>query len=509
MSPLPHPVTFFAVSGGGGSSWAPNASSGLFDAADDYLEGSTTLLNFDPSDSWSVSLWLRTDTISQHCYLVAKIDPGGSNRGWGVGLYQNKPIMCMIQDLPSGWQFERGGNSPYISTGAWHHLCFVYTGSGSPAITDMRMYVDGVECPAYTNYATSLVGPTSSAGALTIGAEIIAKGSAFYGGQLDEVSVFSVALSGGDVATIFNLQSYVQGKADDITGMGGIESLWQMGDQPGDTFAAAGTIHDVMANNDLTCYNTVVGNKVADNASEFTDHTSVALDGIDDYAAAQNPLIVDHNVAFSVSAWFNTSAPSYACLISKQVNWGTYRGWNLFLHATGELRLEMTNTGANYLDVYTLGNQYADGNWHHVLCTVDGSGTAAGVAMYVDGSPVALTTLSDTLAGNTLLNAENLQLGARGSFLADMYFPGELDEVSVYSAALSSGDATAIYNAGTPLDVSTLAASWASIHSWWRMGDGASDTAATLGTISAGGTPSDNLECSNMADTAIVLDTPP
>lgn len=504
MSPLPHPVGFFAASAG--AAWV-NDYSGWFDSIDDMLRGSTTDLNFDSTDAWSVSLWARTDTVGQYAYFLSKMDTGGTNAGWGVGVYQNKPIMTFIHDLGAGWQLERGATSPYVSTGAWHH--FVYTYDGSEAIAGMKMYVDGTECPGYINFGTNIQSPSTSTGFLFVASEVMAKGSDFYSGYLDEVSVFNTELSAANVTTLFDRQNYVQGKAYDISAFAGVQSYWQMGDQAGDSFVNGGTIFDAVGSNNLRCINTVVGNKVSDNSSKFTNHTSAELDGVDDFIITVNPLIVDHNVAFSVSAWFKTLAGSYATIISKQINWATYRGWNLFLHSTGELRLEMTNTGANYLDVYTLGNRYADGDWHHVLCAVDGSGTAGGVTMYVDGASVALTTLSDTLAGNTLLNGENLQLGARGSFLADMYFPGNLDEMSIYSAELAAGDASRLYNAGTPVDVSSLAASWANIHTYWRLGDGASDTGATLGTMSAGGTVSDSLECVNMLDVAIVVDTPP
>ena len=490
------------------ATWA-NDYSGWFDAGDDYLEGSTTLLNFDSTDSWSVNLWCRTDTISQNAYLVSKIDAAGVNAGWGVGIYQDRPIMVFIHDLGAGWQVERGAapSTGYLSNDCWHMLTYTY--DGSEDVTGMKMYVDGVEVGSYTNYANNIQSPSTSTGALLVGSEVIAKGSSFYGGYLDEISVYNTELSAGNVTTLFNLQDYAQGKAYDISAFAGIQSYWQMGDHASDSFAAGGTIHDTAGSNNLTCRNTVVGNKNTSNSSEWSKLVSLELDGVDDYASAQAPMVIDHNTAFSISAWFKTGAPSYACILSKQVNWGTYRGWNLFLHSTGELRLEMTSSGANYLDVYTLGNQYNDSDWHHVLCTCDGTGTAAGITMYVDGASVALTTLSNNLSGNTLLNSENVQLGARGSFLADMYFPGNIDEVSVYSAALTAGDVTAIYNGGTPVDISTLASSWAHIHTWWRLGEGQNDTGRTPGKIAAGGTPANYLQCSNIANDQFVNDTPP
>lgn len=54
-----------------------------------------------------------------------------------------------------------------------------------------------------------------------------------------------------------------------------------------------------------------------------------------------------------------------------------------------------------------------DGAWRHVFFTYDGSGKASGVKIYVDGSPVATHTVSDTLGSATIRTQAPLQLGWR------------------------------------------------------------------------------------------------
>jgi len=49
-----------------------------------------------------------------------------------------------------------------------------------------------------------------------------------------------------------------------------------------------------------------------------------------------------------------------------------------------------------------------------------------------------------------------------------------LDEFSVFDSALSSSDITAIYNSGTPTDLTSL-----SPVGWWRMGDGTESASGT------------------------------
>jgi hypothetical protein len=52
-----------------------------------------------------------------------------------------------------------------------------------------------------------------------------------------------------------------------------------------------------------------------------------------------------------------------------------------------------------------------DGHWDHLFFTYDGSGKAAGVKIYVNGAPVAIKTVSDTLARNSIRTTAPLQLG--------------------------------------------------------------------------------------------------
>jgi hypothetical protein len=54
-----------------------------------------------------------------------------------------------------------------------------------------------------------------------------------------------------------------------------------------------------------------------------------------------------------------------------------------------------------------------DGQWKHIFFTYDGSGKAAGVKIYIDGSPVATTVGSDSLAGATIRTHAPMQLGWR------------------------------------------------------------------------------------------------
>ena len=54
-----------------------------------------------------------------------------------------------------------------------------------------------------------------------------------------------------------------------------------------------------------------------------------------------------------------------------------------------------------------------DGEWKHIFFTYDGSGRAAGIKIYVNGSPIATRVVSDNLGGNTIKTQAPMQLGWR------------------------------------------------------------------------------------------------
>ena len=108
--------------------------------------------------------------------------------------------------------------------------------------------------------------------------------------------------------------------------------------------------------------------------------------------------------------------------------------------------------------------------------TYDGSKTAAGVKIYVNGVNKALTVNSDTLTGTT----NNSFAFSIGETIYNTAFATMLvDELAIWSVAIAQSDVTSIYNSGTPTNLKTQAQS-ANLLSWWRMGDGTGDTTGSV-----------------------------
>jgi hypothetical protein len=74
----------------------------------------------------------------------------------------------------------------------------------------------------------------------------------------------------------------------------------------------------------------------------------------------------------------------------------------------------------------------ADGNWHHYVLTVVGSGIGASV--YVDG----ILRNSAAQGGDTFDPEADLHLGARTDRNSQRFFGGALDDVRVYNGVLTT-----------------------------------------------------------------------
>ncbi|MGZ5490504.1 MAG: LamG-like jellyroll fold domain-containing protein, partial [Nitrososphaeraceae archaeon] len=146
---------------------------------------------------------------------------------------------------------------------------------------------------------------------------------------------------------------------------------------------------------------------------------------------------------FSVAAWFRTTTvPSDDGFIANKGGSGTdssgkNQNYGIWITSSGKLSGGYeTSSGSN--KYVTSPKSYVDGQWQHGVVTFDGSI----VRLYVNGIEVAstsTTSLPDT-KGN-----QPLRIGANSLSIEDI-FVGDIDEVGVWSKALSKSEITNLMN---------------------------------------------------------------
>ena len=100
------------------------------------------------------------------------------------------------------------------------------------------------------------------------------------------------------------------------------------------------------------------------------------------------------------------------------------------------------NPGDEWSQVWGL-NDIADGEWHHVVGTWDGTDQS----IYIDG--VLDSTVVRPGIGQINNTVTPLEIGrAESGGVPERYFSGQLDDLAIYSRALSAAEVLALFQDG-------------------------------------------------------------
>lgn len=179
----------------------------------------------------------------------------------------------------------------------------------------------------------------------------------------------------------------------------------------------------------------------------------------------------DYTQPLTISAWIcpNSGQTDKLSIIGYEQTGGNFRGFDFLRELNGKLSFYQNNTN-NTSELYAFSTNAtvaANGTaWTHVAVTTDGSGTAAGIKFYINGASAGATTSTvDNLTGTILDNSLPFYLGDSYGTTAWL---GKMQNVSIFTAALSAGTIATIYNNGLPADLTGMS----NLAHWWYMGFG-------------------------------------
>ena len=400
-----------------------------FDGVDDYV--SQPLPANVQSQTITVDAWVNLNTLAGdnvYGHTVVAAEPGGTNTlGLGVILAVNTSGTARFTK-GSGSGYQSVGGTTVLSPGVWYHLAGTYDGA------TMKIYVNGVEEGSLANAAgiswTDFGGQFPNPAQLYFGAFKDSVGGAptvpqhgFLNGRIDEIEIFTSALSGPDIAAIYNAS--FAGKCRTCTTPPTDMEAW---------LPAEGNANDIAGpNNGTFAANTYAAGKVGQ---------AFSFDGVNDNVSLPNLV---YGPSFSVDAWIKTSTvPSGLGTIVDEIGASTNEGFQCQVSDEpghiGQVRFYLsddTNTVTTYSTALV-----NDGVFHHVACVKNGN-TAE---VYVDGvlsgtgNVSSITGNYDSVTGVTSIGA------ARNG--AGQFFQGLIDEVEIFNRALSATEVAAIANAG-------------------------------------------------------------
>ena len=387
-----------------------------FDGSDEYVElGSSVRIN--NSDRGVFSTWVKIDTdAGTNKYLFGYGGAAAASAAqFSIYVDGTANTIDITQCSTNGGTYNTVKGSTGLTTATWYHVAVVSDGS------TWAIYVNGnVEALTVTQGSNNgnWLGDTSPSGTVhsTLATAYYNGGySGYIDAKLDEIRLYNRAVSPEEVSQLYRLTSPT---AVDT----GLMAYWSFNDQD----MSGGTVYDRSGRpgNSGTAVNTTKIEGRVGQALSFNGSTSVV-----NISSPSGSLSTPTYATFS--AWINTSGdPGHAQYIFRERNANTY---SLYLAQTTR-NLVFANISGTRDSGYAIPANI----WALVTLTVNnGTGT-----FYVNG--VQVNQQSFSISGNS---SAYVCLGSYDDG-PQFVFNGKLDEIRIYSRALSAPEIKSLYDAG-------------------------------------------------------------
>jgi O-glycosyl hydrolase len=173
----------------------------------------------------------------------------------------------------------------------------------------------------------------------------------------------------------------------------------------------------------------LAGNVVNATWSESGKYGSaISFNGVNSWVTINDAAALNLTTGLTLEAWIKPATLSgWSTIILKEA--GSEEAYALYANEDRPWPLAAVRIDGNY-DIATGDVQLPLNNWSHVASTYDG----ATLSLYVDGNKIA----SVAATGNLQVSSGALRIG--GNAIWDEYFDGLIDEVRIYSRALTAAE---------------------------------------------------------------------
>ena len=168
-----------------------------------------------------------------------------------------------------------------------------------------------------------------------------------------------------------------------------------------------------------------------DTAAEFEGDSAIEV---------ATDLNFERSDTFSYGAWVKPTSGSPSCVLSKNDDADSLRGFDLMLRKGKAVVHLVHEWNTNAIQVTTEASVPRQ-EWRHILVTYDGSAKASGVKIYLDGKAQDLKIGHDSLTG-TIRTEQPLRIGRRSTSAA---FTGLIDDVRIYDRALTADEVERLF----------------------------------------------------------------
>lgn len=386
------------LSQNGDFTWVAGVSGQAVDFdGNDYLR---TDQNVEMGKSYSIAAWVYPRDTSGNNYVAAKGADGESSATDLKSLRIENGKFSMKYEYNVGTDFN--GDSDFtVPLNVWTH--FVVTRDELSG--DAQMYANGNLVQVFTGTST----PSVNTAVFNIGRWD--NNASYLDGQIDDVRIYTRAISADEVSQVYKRGNPT---VSTLTLSDGLSAYWQF---EGDGTDSSGNGHDMTVNGDASFVTGILGQ-------------AVSLDGAGDYLRTTTDVLM--GTEFTMAAWIQPAAYGSSQQIFSKGSTGETASGNA-------KQIRLSNGEFSLLYEYGSGTNYEIesgwnapiSEWHHVAGIRDANGATY---IYVDG--ILYASEYNTTAPN--INSPVSNIGQREG--GTEFYNGLIDEVRVYSRALSQGE---------------------------------------------------------------------
>lgn len=357
------------------------------DGDGDYVELPTNIIN-PTEDSFSAFAWVRLDgkNASSLQVILQQCDDGTDP---GRCLLWRGTDDTLCTSLGTGAPQTISSEPVFSVTGQWHHVGLTYNG------VTVTIYADGKACGSANRTVESCNG------GLLIGRQKTNL-ETYWNGLIDDLQIFKRVLSSDEIAKLAGQTFYLEGH-------------WKL---DGDVIDSSVNQNDGVLSGTPQFVNGFYGQ-------------ALVLNGVDNYVDCGDLNLIGRS-CFTISAWINPyEVNNYDTVIgnSQGGSLATVR-FNMDIY-DNKLRV-VWGDGVGFDSFYSAADTFLSSNigqWRHVAFVSDG----VTAKLYIDGQQSGAGTITRDLAASN----EDWTIG-RGFNSSSYLFNGEIDDVRVYSRALTN-----------------------------------------------------------------------
>ncbi|SDR98467.1 Concanavalin A-like lectin/glucanases superfamily protein [Mucilaginibacter mallensis] len=371
--------------------------------------------------SFTLNAWVKIAAYnSSYGSVLLSKRITGANNGWNMSVTGNLGSPIGVLSYGPGGGSTNAVGATVIGLNSWHMVTSTYSYGNHQKL---RIYVDGALSDSTINISKANASITAM---LYIGADNPSIGTSyFFNGSLNDIRIYSRAITPTEINQLYNATT---------APTAGLVAYWPLTNTANDLSGNGnnGTLSTVTTTSDR------FGNPIG----------AYSFNGTSSYVSVpDNAALRLNDTSFTLNAWVKIAAynSSYgSVLLSKRIT-GANNGWNMSVTGNLGSPIGVLSYGPGGGSTNAVGATVIGLNSWHMVTSTYSYGDHQKLRIYVDGalsdSTINISKANASITAMLYIGADNPSIGT------SYFFNGSLNDIRIYSRAVTATEINQLYNA--------------------------------------------------------------